>query len=365
MKLVKALLLSGCLACAKVLADAENMIQLPEAHLNNLGVVIGKLTPVQQMPLLSAPAKVVIPPSHEYVVSASQSGLITKLNVAIGDKVSKGDILAQINSSDLLSTQRLYLKAKSELNFGSLSYQRDKKLLEQGVISERRWLETKSQYQAFASELDEHRQLLEIAGMSSADIARLSKTHRLSGQLNIYAPATGIVIERLAVAGERVDNLAPLYRIGVLDELWLEIAVPQERIGAIKIGDQVWIDNSEARANIIALGQSVNPENQSVLARALLNKKQDSLRAGQKVSIQIIQEMAGAFKIPNTGVVQHEGKSYVFIRAASGFQASPIEIIGKQGDESVIKGNLSGQETVALQGAVALKANWLGLGSDE
>lgn len=365
MKIIRSLLFVGwaTLFCPPLVAD--DTIQLSEEHFSNLGVTLGKLESVSQIPVLYAPAKVVIPPTHEYIVSASQAGLITQLNVAIGDKVKKDEVLAEINSSDLLSMQRLYLKAKSELAFGLLAYQRDKKLLENGVIPERRWQETRSQYNAFVSEADEHRQLLEIAGMSSDDIGRLSKTHKLSGQLNIYAPVAGVVIERLAVAGERVDNLAPIYRIGVLNELWLEIAIPQERLGAIKMGDKVLIENSSTSAEISVLGQSVNPENQSVLARAIVKNAQASMRPGQKINIQIIHDTNAGFKVPNVAIAQNTGKSFIFIRTPTGFQISPITILGKQGDESIITGHLTGQETIAVRGAVALKANWLGLGSSE
>ena len=80
------------LFCPPVIA--ENTIQISEDHFNNLGVTLGKLEPAKQIPVLTAPAKVVIPPTQEYIVTASQTGLITKLNVAIGDKVKKGDSIS-------------------------------------------------------------------------------------------------------------------------------------------------------------------------------------------------------------------------------------------------------------------------------
>lgn len=352
------------LFCPPVIA--ENAIQISEDHFNNLGVTLGKLESVKQIPVLTAPAKVVVPSTKEYIVSASQAGLITKLNAAIGDKVKKGEVLAQLNSPDLLSMQRLYLKALSEMQLGSLSYQRDKKLLADGVIAERRWQETRSQYNAFVSEVDEHRQLLEIAGMTAGEIDHLGKTHQLSGQLNVHSPISGIVLERMAVAGERIDILAPLYRIANLDELWLEINIPHERIGSIKVGDQVLIENTPIRAEITLLGQSVNPENQTLLARATIKGKQSIVRAGQTINTQIIQSSDKAiFKVPNAAIAQNEGKFFIFIRNRDGFKVSPITVIGKQGEESIISGDLTGNEDIAIKGAVALKANWLGLGSSE
>jgi cobalt-zinc-cadmium efflux system membrane fusion protein len=345
---------------------AENAIQISEDRFNNLGVTLGKLEPVKQIPVLSAPAKVVIPSTQEYIVSASQAGLITKLNASMGDNVKKGEVLAQLNSPDLLSMQRLYLKAVSEMQLGLLSFQRDKKLLADGVIAERRWQETRSQYNAFVSEVSEHKQLLEIAGMTDSEIDRLGKTHQLSSQLNLHSPISGVVMERMAVAGERIDILAPLYRIANLNELWLEINIPHERMGSIKVGDQVLVENTPISAEITLLGQSVNPENQTLLARAKIKGKQSAIRAGQTINTRIIQSSESAvFKVPNAAIAQNEGKSFIFIRNQDGFKVSPVTVIGKQGEESIISGDFTGNEDIASKGAVALKANWLGLGSAE
>jgi len=373
-------LLSACLApfamlhpdlSLAVAANTEMRVTISADRFNNLGVTLGKLEPVAQIPMLTAPAKVVVPPAHEYLVSASQSGLITQLNASIGDLVRKGDVLAELNSPDLLSMQRLYLKAENELQLGSLSNQRDKKLFEEGVIAERRWQETHSQYNAFASEANEHRQLLEIAGMSAAEINRLKSTHRLNSKLQVRTPISGTVLERMGVAGSRVDMLAPLYRIADLSELWLEINIPQERAAQIKIGDKVAPENTDPSAEKISakisqLSQNVNLENQTVLARAIIDGKHPSIRPGQRINIQIMQATATpAFKVPNAAIAQNEGKSYLFIRTPDGFRVTPIAIIGKQNEESVIGGELSGDEDIAVKGAVALKANWLGLGSGE
>ncbi len=372
--------ISACLAsvvmsysnpCLAAAATTEMRVTISADRFNNLGVRLGKLEPALQIPLLTAPAKVVVPPAHEYLVSASQSGLITRLNTSIGDQVRKGDVLAELNSPDLLSLQRLYLKAENELQLGALSNQRDKKLFEEGVIAERRWQETHSQYIAFASEANEHRQLLEIAGMNAAEIKHLQSTHRLSSKLKVLSPIAGTVMERMGVAGSRADMLAPLYRIADLSELWLEINIPQERAAQVKIGDQVQTENSDpATAAITAkigqLSQNVDAENQTVLARAIIDSKQPAIRPNQRINIQIMQTTATpAFKVPNAAIAQNAGQSYLFIRTPDGFRVTPVTIIGKQNEMSVISGELSGNEDIALNGAVALKANWLGLGSVE
>lgn len=363
------------------LAIDNNTIKISAEDINNLGITLGKPTLVSEVPVLYAPAKVVIPPAGEYVVSASQAGSLTRLTAAVGDKVKKGEELAQLSSPDLLSMQQLYLKANSDLQLQQLAYDRDKKLFEEGVVAKRRWLETSSLYHASAYAASEHRQLLAMSGMSEVEIEQLAKTHRLLGLAHIRAPITGVVVERMAVAG-RVDRLAPLYRIADLHELWLDINIPQERIGQVKLGDKVLLEkpatesqNLEQRkeaatipvsAEISLLSQNVNPENQTILARAVIKGEHKDVRPGQRINIQIIQTHSSpAFSVPNTAVAQHQGKSYLFVRGSDGFIARLVTIIGKQGDETTLSGELTGNEEIAIKGAVALKANWLGLGSEE
>jgi cobalt-zinc-cadmium efflux system membrane fusion protein len=114
------------------------------------------------------------------------------------------------------------------------------------------------------------------------------------------------------------------------------------------------------------LGQSVDHANQTVLARAVLNDKNPALRTGQHLNVQIMQNSAQtSFSVANTAIAQNQGHQYIFVRNAEGFEVREINVTGRQNTESQISGNLSGDEQIATKGAVALKANWLGLGGDE
>lgn len=355
------------LLAVSVSASAEgDIIRMSQVQMYNLGIKLGNPEPVQQVPMLYAPAKVVVPPDQEYIVSAPHAGLINKLNVAIGDKVTQGQVLAYINSPQLLSLQRQFLKAYSERSLAWAAYQRDKKLLDEGVISDRRWQETRARYHGYVSEANEAKQLLEISGMTSEDIRKLEKSRKLSSQLMVHSPIDGVVMERMAVAGERIDILAPLYRIANLDQLWLEINIPQERLNSIKIGDQVLVANAPATARISLLGQSVNPSNQTVLVRAVIEGKPEGVRAGQTVNTQVIQTSdKPVYRIPNAGVAQSEGVAYIFVRIPGGFLVKPVDILGKEGRYSIITSDLPADQEIAVRGAVAIKARWMGLGSEE
>jgi cobalt-zinc-cadmium efflux system membrane fusion protein len=337
---------------------AENAVQLTAPQIENLGIVQGKLTRINEIPVLYAPANVLIPPNNEYVVSASQAGIINQLNAALGDEVKKGDVLAQIDSPNLLSLHSNYLKANSALQLANSTYQRDRTLAQEGIIANRRVQETQSQFNAANLEVKEAKKLLEISGGSA--------NGQLNSHLAIRSPISGSVIERMVVAGTRVDNLTPLYRVANLQTLWLEIAIPQERIADVKMGDLVAIDNTTLKAEISLLGQSVNVENQTILARAVVKNAQKKIRAGQRLNVQISKTTTEkVFNVPNTAIAQNDGKAFVFIRNSNGFDVKPVTQMSKKDNETIISGDFSGNETIALKGTAVLKANWLGLGSSE
>jgi membrane fusion protein, heavy metal efflux system len=362
-----ALVLFVGLAGMNSLSHAEGtVIQISQQHIDNLGIKTGKLELASHIPVFTAPAKVVVPPANEFIVSTSQAGLVIKMNASVGDKVSKGEVLGLISSPDLLTLQGNYLKALGNLKLASANYNRDKKLQKEGVVSGRSEQEAYSIYNASQIEASETKQLLQIAGMSSRDIKQLDSTGKLVSQLSVRSPIAGRVLERMVVSGTRVDSMAPLYRIANLDELWLEINIPQERIGDIKIGDNILVKNTTAEAEIKVLGQSVNPENQTIMARAIVKNYPSSLKVGQKVTVQHLQTIdAETYKLPDTAIAHHKGKTYVFIKEKNGFKVSEVTILGKQSDGSVVTGNFTGDEVLAINNAAALKASWLGLGSDE
>lgn len=343
-----------------------NLIPISQQQIENLGIKTGKLTPASHIPLFSAPAKVVVPPANDFIVSASLAGLVVKMNANVGDKVAKGEELGLINSSELLTLQGNYLKSVGALKLATATYKRDKTLKNEGVVSGRSEQESYSIYNASVIEANEAKQLLQIVGMTANEIKELESAGHLVSRIRIRSPISGNVVERMAVTGSRIDSQSPLYRIANLDELWLEINIPQEHIDQVKLGEKVLVEGGSAEAEIKILGHSVNPDNQTVLARALIIGNPGSVRLGQKVTIQHMQgSVTPTYLLNDEAITHHQGKAYLFVKEKDGFVASEIKVLGQQSGSSVISGNLTGNEEVAVNNTVALKAQWLGLGGAE
>ena len=349
----------------KVNADAQQL-RISQEQIDNLAIKTGPLQSSSNIPLLHAPARVVVPAQREVLISSPQSGLLTRLQVNIGDSVKAGQVVASITSPELVALQQQFLTANSELTLSGQERQRDQHLLQEGVIAERRWQETQALHASKSARIDEAKQLLLMAGMAPSDIATLAKSRQLNNQLTIRTPIAGVVLERMATLGTRLDGQAPLYRVADLSELWLEISVPQQRIAELHLGDGIESEDGTIKGKITLLGQSVTPENQTVSVRAHVERSTTALRVGQNLNVRLLQTGSDrSFQVPTAAIAQNAGHHYVFVRNAEGFAVTEISVLGKQNDNTLISGELTGNEQVALQGSVALKANWLGLGGGE
>ena len=343
-----------------VRADSS-VIPLDDEQISHLGVRTATPQPVSGIPLAQAPGRVVLPPAQEFAITSFQSGLITRVNVPLGVKVKKGQILAEIDSVALVDLQRAVVDAQSVFGVAEAKFRRDETLLKEGVISRVRWQETRSDFDRAQATLRAAEQTLMASGVSTAEIQKLKAGSQINGLYRVLAPVDGIVLERLAIVGQRVDALSPLFRIGKLDELWLEVDMPQERLKEARIGDWVTVESPRVRARINEISKSVDPKSQSALVRARVEQGSETILPGMNVNVLLRHRSTDRiFKVPVAAVFSHEGRDYVFVKRATGFEAVEVAVAGQEAYNTVLHEGLQGNELIAVQGVAGLKAAWAG-----
>ncbi len=347
------------------LADAETIaISLQQKKL--LGIVTEQLVVSNHSAYLTLPAKVVVPPDQTFLVSAAQDGVISQVSVGEGDAVIKGQALLSMSSPQLLHLQREYLQTISQLKLQLNQQKRLRSLWEDGVIAERRWLELNSAVQTAQSNVREQHSLLQLAGMSKAQINTLKNSRQLHQSLQIIAPNDGVILQRMIVPGQRVETMMPLFHLADLSTLWLEIRVPVQSINSIKIDDLVEIKQANISAKVILLGRKVDSENQTVLVRALIDQPPSQLRVDQFVNVAFVRSnQQPGFRLPISAVVKQQGQAYVFVQVDNGFEVRQIGIENTTSDSVVVTSGLSGDEQIAVQGIAALKAAWQNAGDSD
>jgi cobalt-zinc-cadmium efflux system membrane fusion protein len=361
--MIHARIIAGLLLAASAVLSANEMeVAIADRQLENLGIAFAAPAPAGAATVVEARAQVVVPPDALYVISSAQTGLILRMHAASGQAVSRGQVLAEVQSPDFLTRQQEFLEAVQEAAVAAAQLRRDEQLHAEGIIAARRLEATRAHAVASAARRSEHEQMLRIAGLDREQTAALARSGSLYEVLEIRAPIDGVVLDTHKSAGESVGPSEALARIADISTLWLHIYVPQEDAGRLVDGMRIVVtEPAGSEGVILATGLSVDPGTQTVTARAALDGASTGLKPGQLVRVRVQPEggsEVSGFAVPVSAVVRNGGRSWVFARTDDGVEAREVSIIGGN-DGAVFIGAPGPGGEVAVSGVSALKSLWL------
>lgn len=344
----------------------DNQVTLSASQRQSYGIKVAAPEMVTEITGVGYPAEVVVPNSQLQIISALQNGLVESLTVAEGDHVKQGQVLARLQSPGLLELQRDLLETMTKLNLANTNMKRDKQLLDEGIIPERRYQESRSEWQALQVQKQQQQAVLKISGMTDESVSELAKSRRLTSRLEITAPVDGVVLQVMVTPGEKVDIADPLFRIGSLKPLWLEIHVPVEVASGIKIGEHITVPQLNIDGEIITIGSTVHQADQGTLIRAVVHENLDQLRPGQFVQTSLSRKSLDSknYLVPSKAIVRIDQQNIIFVENRDGFTAVNVTVIGNRNGQQIIAVDQAIDGNVVTNGAVTLKAILTGAGGE-
>ncbi len=356
--------IAALLLAAPCLCLAADEVKVSAEQARALGVETAAAQAQASAEIAGLPALVVVPNEQLQVVSAPLAGLLEQVLVSAHQTVSKGQVLARLQSPELADLQHTYLQAATQASLARANLERDQALYAEGIIAESRYLASRSRVVEAAADLAERTQALRLAGMSAQAIAKLRAGQRVGTLVELASPLDGVVLEQLAVAGQRLEPRAPVLKVARLAPLWLEIQLPVARLNDVREGAAAAVPGAAASGQVIAVGRSVASGNQTVLVRARIDRGAERLRPGQYVEASLaVTAGAAASSVPAQALARIAGKPVVFVRTPQGFRAQPVEVLGEASGRAVVAG-LRSDEQVAVKGVAALKAAAAGIGTE-
>lgn len=340
-------------------AQAADAIKLTSQQQHNLGIQTQTL--IQSGSAQTGwPARVEVPPDNLRMVAAPVSGLVTRLTKSPGDPVRAGESLASLASTELLAEQRGLITAQAQLKLARDKAARDEKLFAEGIIAESRLRQSQAELAQAQAEYAARRATLRAYGVGAQGIATMS-AGKLSTNLGVAAPISGVVLEQLAEVGSRVEMGAPLYKLANLSRLILLVDLPASHASSFLPGQVINVSDSQASGRIATIGAQVGGA-QTVTVRAEIRDPQNRLRPGQHVEARMAGNFkSGSLSVPAKAIAWQSGKAYVFVATPHGFNATPVSVRA-QAPQSVMVGGLKGNERIAVSGLAALKSLWQGGG---
>lgn len=289
-------------------------------------------------------------------------GIVESVLFSEGDLVKAGDVLAVLDSRELADIKSEYLASIERADISRLTFERESRLVEQGISSESEFLEARRDVTEAQISLRSATQKLLSLGFKKEYIDNLSSQpdHALV-HYELVAPMSGVVLERHITQGESVSADTDAFAVADLSEVWIDLDVFQEQLDLVREGQRVRIESSGGRLNadgkIKFVRSIIGEETRTAVARIELANREGSWRPGMFVKGMVtIEEVSVDILVELSAVIEQDGSSVIFVKDDHGFSPQVVQL-GRRNHTNVeiLSGLEQGQEYVSV-GAFSLKA---------
>jgi len=294
-------------------------------------------------------------------VLAPISGPVSRLLVAAGDRVKKGQPLAIVDSPDFATAISGYRKALATAHTARRLADLDKDLLQHQGVAQRE--EDQAQSDAANAEADAYAALqtlvsLDVDPKTIKDIEQGHPISRVEGM--IRSPIAGTVAERLITPGQLLQaGTTACFTVADLSRVWVMAQVPDADLASIALGDPADVatgaDAQKLAGKVDNIGALVNPDTRMVLARVLVENAAGLLRKQMYVSVRIHSRRPSTGMLVPVSAILRDDENLPFVYVADSadrFAQRPVMLGERSGDQYVIASGLKGGERIVVDGGI-------------
>ena len=285
-------------------------VELNEAQFKASSITLGTFSDKNLSEVIKANGYTKLPPQNQADVSVFTTGIVKTINVIEGQRVSKGQTIATIESPEFTKIQEAYLTSKSNLEFLKLEFERQKTLSDEEVNSKKVFQKTKSDYEierARFNSLQKQLNTLHISGNGNT-----------TATVPVVAPISGNITEIYIKIGSNVEAGKPLMNIVDNSKLHVDLLVYEKDLFKVKIGQNVRFvlvnqDNSEVKGKIFSVGKSFENDTKSVAVHADITNNQQKLIPGMYVNALIDVGSNNVKALPTEAIIKADGREFIFV----------------------------------------------------
>lgn len=266
-------------------------------------------------------------------------GRIEKINVNIGSKVRKGQVLVEMNETQLST-------AITQLESAKDSYDRMKTLYEQGSMAEQQYEQVKTQYELAQKNVE-----------------------FLKDNTTLQSPINGIVTGKYFENGEMFSGApntqagkAAVVSLMQINPLKVFVSISQNHYAELKKGmiTEIRTDiipGEVFEGKISKVHPTINPMTRTFQVEIIIPNKDEVLRPGMYANIRIIIEEDEAVMLPSYAVLKQAGTNTRYVFVHENGKARKINVrLGKRNNEEVevISDEISEGMQIIIDGQASL-----------
>ncbi|MDH3232139.1 MAG: efflux RND transporter periplasmic adaptor subunit [Alphaproteobacteria bacterium] len=290
-------------------------------------------------------------------LSFEVSGNVTSVQVKVGEKVTKGEVLAALDTRqyqlNLESVEAELRRTKAALVDKTSTYQAKKTLYEKKVESKTAYERAKADYEAA------------VEGVRQAE-SKVSLAKRDLNNTKLRAPFDGVIAKRDVEPAQVVSAGKVVLEIQGNGDMEVAVNVPDTMVNLLKRGQKTAVTfptlpNLKVEGRIDEIASRGGEGNTFPVTVRLLNPSPE-LRAGMSAEVRFRLGVAGlktAFAVPVSALVPSQSKAreahvYVFDKTTSTLKKTKVEVAAVRGNDVLIGSGLTAGQVVVTAGVAFL-----------
>lgn len=310
----------------------DDVLSLNERKLALAGVSVSEIKTEDLVKEISAYSYIDFAEQNRKIITAKFSGRIEKLYAdKTGEYISKGQVLFEIYSPDLIQAQNDFLIASKNLSSSGIPGGNSLK--------------------------ESAQQKLLIMGITNDQINELQQSGKVPMTIKYHSPASGTVIEKKVQEGMYVNEGSIIYDIADLSELWVISEVFMDDIALIGKNHEVKLrlqsyPDKEFTGKVDLVYPVINPETRTVKVRSVFSNRNNLLKPNMFGNAGFSIKLKKGVVVPAGAVIQTGKRSIVWVQKEKGkFEMREIKTGYRVNNKLQVLAGLKEGELVASEGS--------------
>jgi cobalt-zinc-cadmium efflux system membrane fusion protein len=332
-----------------------NQVSLTNDQLKNISVDTAKVVAEEED--LTLTGKISFDESKVGKVYPLVGGNVLRVNVALGDYVHKGQLLAVIRSTEINDLQSQFLVATNNEMVAEKNLEIAEELYKTNVNSETQLLSVRNDYSRAQAETNRLKQALSVYGAASGTT---------DGLYNVFSPMEGFVVEK-NVNEEmeiRSDNGTNIFTVSALNTVWVLADVYESDLSKIRLNDEVDVttiayEGKIFKGTIDQIGNLLDAQTKTMKIRIVMANPDNLLKPEMFAVVKVhIAHPDKVVSIPSAAVLFDNNLFYVMVRKDQNtFEKRQVVLGPILGKNTYIKDGIKEGDIFVTEGSLLAESN--------
>lgn len=317
--------------------DSMN-IEINNEQFQAAQMALGAMTKDTFSKTIRANGHIDVPPKYKASISSFYGGKVKNINLIPGQKVTKNQVLFELENPELIKIQQEYLETKALLTYLKSDFERQQVLAENKVSSQKSFSKAASEYQMAQAKLASLNKQIKLMNLQPENIS----PENIQSRMLIKATVSGYISHLNISDGYSLNASEKALEIINTDHLHLELNLFEKDIHLIKKGQSITFNtqgNNQKKYSALVhlVNKTMDTKERSIGVHAHIQKIDQNtvFFPGQYIEADINISEKTNWAIPTESIVEVDGKFYILkllSRNNGIFKFEKVEI--KTGDQN-------------------------------